>query len=76
MYQKCHDEDCSQFVSKAKPLPLDVTFQFEDEADSLLMSVDFKDCSQFVSKAKSLPIDVAFQFEDETDSLLMSVDLD
>ena len=42
MYQKCHDEDCHGFTSPPIRLPLQITFYFEDEADSLLSMID--DC--------------------------------
>ncbi|KAJ8674112.1 hypothetical protein QAD02_005374 [Eretmocerus hayati] len=39
LYQKCHDEDCSSFISSAIELPEQVTFYFEDETDSVFKSL-------------------------------------
>ncbi|XP_015592072.1 DNA-directed primase/polymerase protein-like [Cephus cinctus] len=39
-YQKCHDEDCTGFMSKPKKLPEEIAFQLEDESDEILSSID------------------------------------
>ncbi|XP_014220526.1 DNA-directed primase/polymerase protein-like [Trichogramma pretiosum] len=40
MFQKCHDEDCSHFISKPIKIPPEVTFYFDDETDSLLSALE------------------------------------
>ncbi|XP_001603706.1 DNA-directed primase/polymerase protein isoform X1 [Nasonia vitripennis] len=40
MYQKCHDEDCAGFFSTPKKLPMEVTFYFDDEMDSLFCALE------------------------------------
>ncbi|KAK2579199.1 hypothetical protein KPH14_002719 [Odynerus spinipes] len=37
MYQKCHDEECSGFISSPKKLPEEVSFQLDSE-DEIFMS--------------------------------------
>ncbi|XP_050449102.1 DNA-directed primase/polymerase protein-like [Cataglyphis hispanica] len=39
MYQKCHDEDCSDFLSTPKSLPEDITFKLDIEGDILISHV-------------------------------------
>lgn len=36
MYQKCHDEDCSGFLSTPKNLPEEIAFKFDIEGDALI----------------------------------------
>lgn len=36
MYQKCHDEDCSGFLSTPKSLPEEITFKLDIEGDILI----------------------------------------
>ncbi|XP_076651277.1 DNA-directed primase/polymerase protein [Halictus rubicundus] len=39
MYQKCHDKDCSGFVSVPTKLPEEISFQIDDRDDMLLSCV-------------------------------------
>lgn len=39
MYQKCHDEDCLNFLSAPKSLPEEVIFQLDVEGDILVSRV-------------------------------------
>lgn len=36
MYQKCHDEDCSGFLSTPKNLPEEIAFKFDIEGDAFI----------------------------------------
>lgn len=37
IYQKCHDEDCSGFLSKPKSLPEEIVFKLDAEGDMLML---------------------------------------
>lgn len=36
LYQKCHDADCSNFVSTPKKLPDEILFQLDTEGDDFI----------------------------------------
>jgi hypothetical protein len=36
VYQKCHDEDCSGFLSTPKNLPEEIIFKLDIEGDTLI----------------------------------------
>ena len=36
VYQKCHDEDCSEFLSTPKNLPEEILFKLDIEGDTFM----------------------------------------
>ncbi|XP_043286692.1 DNA-directed primase/polymerase protein-like [Venturia canescens] len=46
VYQRCHDEDCADFVSAPKDIPLEVSFHIDDEEDELFLDIAAKEDNQ------------------------------
>ena len=52
VYQKCHDEDCANFVSTPIPIPDEVRFQMDDEFDDLILNMPNPEADQSENQSR------------------------
>jgi len=46
VYQKCHDEDCSEFLSTPKNLPEEILFKLDIEGDTFMTATIDEDITE------------------------------